>query len=213
MSAIIQAVRSAPIQSPPVNTPGRQAAAFFDRDGVFNSTEGRFVNSPQDLDDAFYPGAAEAIARLTQEFAGPVVIVTNQGGVDLGHMKPEVNQAIQERLVEKIEEKGGRVDAVYFCPNGKKFEIPAGHLDGRKPQAGMFYHAANQFGSRIDLADSYMVGDMSTDIAAGEAAHPDLTSILVETGFAGKDGKVPFQADHTCANIDAAVDYILANER
>jgi len=212
MAAIISAVRSAPAQSPPVHTPGRQSAVFLDRDGVFNSTDG-FVNKPEDLDRALFPGAPAAIARLTREFAGPVVIVTNQGGVDLGHMKPEVNQAIQERLAERIEEAGGRVDAIYFCPNGKKFQIPEGHVDGRKPQAGMFFHAGNEFGSRIDLADSYMIGDMSTDIAAAETANSAMTSILVETGFAGKDGKVPFTADHTCADINAAVDFILANER
>ncbi len=211
MSAIISAVRSAPAQKPPVNTPGHQSAVFLDRDGVFNSTDG-FVNTPADLDRALFPGSCAAIARLTQEFEGPVVIVTNQGGVDLGHMKPEVNQAIQERLAEKIEAEGGRVDAIYFCPNGKKFQLPEGHIDGRKPQAGMFYHAANEFGPRIDLADSYMIGDMSTDIAAGEAADPGLTTILVETGFAGKDGKVPFTADHTSKDLNAAVDWILSRE-
>ena len=212
MSASIHAVRSAPAQSPPVHTPGRQPAVFLDRDGVFNSVDG-FVNSPADLDKALFPQAAGAIARLTQELDAPVVIVTNQAGVDLGKMSPETNQAIQELLVQRIEEAGGRVDAVLFYPNGKKFQVPESHIDGRKPEAGMFFAAANEFGSRIDLADSYMIGDMNTDIAAGEKANPDLTTVLVRTGFGGTDKHEKVAPDVTVDDISAAVEFIVARER
>lgn len=48
---------------------------------------------------------------------------------------------------------------------------------------------------------------MTTDIAAGKAAQA--TTILVETGFAGKDGKVQVVPDHTSKDLSAAVDWIL----
>ena len=60
----------------------------------------------------------------------------------------------------------------------------------------------------IDLADSYMVGDMTTDSGAGNKA--GATTILVETGFAGKDGKCDAKPKHVAKDLGAAVDWILA---
>ena len=210
--SLIQGVRSAPYPQQAQGTPGRQVAVFSDRDGVFNEVD-KHVNTPQQLLDALIPESIQAAARLTRELDCKLVIVTNQGGIDAGFMSAEQNQAIQETLVGEIEKAGGRADAVLFCPNGKKFKVPEGESDGRKPDAGMFYFAANHFGPSVDFADSYMIGDMSTDIAAGEKADGRITTILVETGFAGKDGKVPFKADEVKADFSSAVDFILAREQ
>ena len=208
----ISAVRSTPRDGFQVNTPGKQPAVFMDRDGVFNQIDAH-VNSPDQLDAALMPKSLQALAKLSQNTDYKLILVTNQGGIDAGFMSPEANQAIQERLLQRVEEAGGRLDAIYFCPNGKKFKVPEGQADGRKPDAGMFYQAARHFGDQIDLADSYMIGDMTTDIAAGEKAHPELTSILVQTGFAGKDGKVEAKSDFVKADLAEAVDFILARER
>ena len=80
----------------------------------------------------------------------------------------------------------------------------------RKPDAGMFYFAAQHFGAQVDLADSYMIGDMTTDIGAGKKA--ETTTILVQTGFAGKDGKVNAQPDFIKKDLAEAADIILARE-
>lgn len=204
----IVSLRSTPPGGYQVNTPGRQPWVFMDRDGVWNSIDG-FVNSPADLDRALDPKALQAGARLTQAGLHSAV-VTNQAGVDLGKMSPETNMAIQERLAQRAEEAGGGLDAIYFCPNGKKFQLPEGEIDGRKPEAGMLVAAARQFGDQVDLADSYMIGDMTTDIAAGKAA--GVTTILVKTGFAGKDNKVQVQPDYIAEDLAGAVDWILERE-
>lgn len=208
---MIHSVRSAPRNGFQTHTPGRQPAYFLDRDGVLNDVDG-FVNSPEDLDRKLMPEALDAVARLSRESDGPVVLITNQGGVGR-HMTVEQAESILERLQQRIEEHGGRMDAIYYCPNMKAAKLPAGEVDARKPSPGMLFQAARDFGSRIDLADSYFVGDMTTDIAAGEAAEGDLTSVLVETGFAGKDGKVEAHPDHVSADLSQAVDWILARER
>lgn len=203
----ISSVRSTRPDGFTVNTPGKQPAVFLDRDGVLNSTDG-FVNSPDDLDRALMPDALKAVARLSQQTDFPIILVTNQAGIDLGKFTPEQNQAIQERLAQRVEEAGGRLDSIYFCPNGKKFVLPEGETDGRKPDAGMFFQAAKDYGGRIDLADSYMIGDMTTDIGAGKAAGAQ--TILVQTGFAGKDGKCDAKPDHVAADLSGAVDWILS---
>ena len=104
------------------------------------------------------------------------------------------------------------MDAVYFCPNGNKYQVPAGDISGRKPDGGMLVKAAQDFGTQIDLADAYMIGDMTTDIAAGKAAYPGITTILLETGFGGKDGKVQVTPDTVQKDICAAVDWIIQRE-
>lgn len=207
----IRKVRYAHSEDVSTHTPGRQPCVFLDRDGVINTAEG-FVNSPEDLDQKLMPQALQALARLSKESAIPIVVLTNQGGIDEGHMTEEEAKAILERLAQRVEEAGGRLDAIYFCPNGKKFNPPSGETNARKPKPGMFFQAALDFGSTVDLADSYMVGDMTTDIAAGEGATSDLTTILVKTGFAGKDGKVHATPDHISMDLSEAVDWILARE-
>ena len=193
-----------------VNTPGKQPAVFMDRDGVLNVTDG-FVNSPDDLDKRLMPQALAAVAKLSQNTEYPIILVTNQAGIDMGKFSPEQNQAIQERLAQRIEEAGGRMDSIYVCPNGKKFQVPEGEVDGRKPDAGMFFQAAHDYGSKIDLADSYMIGDMTTDIGAGKNA--GATTILVKTGFGGSDGKCDAKPDHVADDLSAAVDWILSKEK
>jgi D-glycero-D-manno-heptose 1,7-bisphosphate phosphatase len=212
-TTIIQGVRSCPKQAIQVNTPGKQVAVFMDRDGVFNLVD-KHVNTPEQLDAALMPKQVQAAARLSRETDFKLVLVTNQGGIDAGFMTEEQNLAIQQRLEQRIEEAGGNLDAILFCPNGKKFQVPEGHADGRKPDAGMFYFAAQHFGNEIDLADSYMVGDMRTDIKAGENADSRLTTILVQTGFAGKEttNKVEVTPDFVKADLAEAVDFILSRE-
>lgn len=209
---LIQGVRSASSQNLAIGTPGKQVAVFMDRDGVFNEVD-KHVNTPEQLDAAIIPASIQAVAKLSRETDFKLILVTNQGGIDAGMMTEEQNMANQVRLEEHIEAAGGNLDAILFCPNGKKTPVPEGEVNARKPQAGMFYFAAQHFGPELDLADSYMIGDQSTDIVAGEAADPRLTSILVQTGFAGKEKHaIPFQADYTQPDLAAAVDFILARE-
>lgn len=204
----IVSVRSTPPGGYQVNTPGKQTCVFLDRDGVLNNVD-EHVNTPEQWDAAMMPKQIQALARLTQQEGITAVVVTNQGGIDAGFMSPEQNEQILQRLAQRVEEAGGDLDAIYFCPNGNKFQVPEGEVNGRKPNGGMLFAAARNFGSQIDLQDSWMVGDMSTDIGAGEAA--GVETILVETGFAGKDGKWKGTPDHVKPDFAAAVDYILAN--
>ena len=209
MNTVIRSITSANPQGIKFNTPGKQPAVFFDRDGVINTTDG-FINRVEDVDKQIMESSVQALAKLSREFNGKIVMVTNQGGVGYGKMTAETAEAILGRFNERISEAGGRLDAICYCPNRKDFEVPEGQVDGRKPSPGMLYAGAQMFGEEVDLADSYMIGDMTSDIGAGEAA--DTTTILVETGFGGKDGKVDVKADYQTANMATAVDWILSRQ-
>lgn len=192
-----------------VDTPGRQAAVFFDRDGVINDINAR-IRQPEQLERHLIPGALDALARLSRESDVRIFLASNQGAA--GHEGHDT-EGVLRRLGELVEEAGGRFDAIYYSPNNKRYVPPEGTINGRKPEPGMLLQAAHDFREDVDLADSYFVGDMSTDIAAAEAADQRVTSVLVETGFAGRDGGAQAVPDHVCADITAAVDWIIARER
>ncbi len=185
------------------SSPGR-AAVFLDRDGVLND-QTAFVNTPDDF--RLLPGTAAAIRRLNE--AGiPVIVVTNQGGIALGYLTEDDLAAIHQRMAELLAAEGAHVDKVYSCPYYPNGTIPRYSKDSpdRKPGTGMLERARDELG--VDLCKSYLVGDATTDILAGNRA--GCTTILVQTGFAGKDAKALAEPDHTAADLGAAVDLILS---
>jgi len=182
---------------------GRVDAVFLDRDGVI-SEQTAFVNRPEEL--VLIDGAAEAIARLNR--AGlPIVVITNQGGIAMGHLTEETLGRIHERLERLLADADAHVDAIYHCPHMPNATVTKYLKDCpcRKPRIGMFERASEKLG--IDPRRSYMVGDATTDILAGQRA--GCFTILVETGFAGKDGKAIAVPDLVVPDLQAAADYIL----
>ena len=178
-------------------------AVFLDRDGVI-SKQTAFVNHPEDL--VLIDGAAEAIARLNHTGL-PVVVITNQGGIAMGYLTEDELAAIHQRLKELLAEGGAHVDGIYYCPHHTQATVPAYSVDCscRKPSTGMLEQARDDLG--IDLRKSVLVGDATTDVLAGIRA--GCSTILVKTGFGGKNGKAEATPDHVVADLAAAVDLIL----
>ena len=65
----------------------------------------------------------------------------------------------------------------------------------------MIEEAAAEF--HIDLSNSYMIGDTTTDIRTGKNA--GLKTVLVQTGVAGRDGKYSDKPDQIARNLLEAV--------
>ena len=135
-------------------------AVFLDRDGVINRAVVRDGKPypPDSLKELeILPGVAEALAQLRD--AGFVnVIVTNQPDVATGKQRREVVEAMNEFLLSHLP-----VDALKVC-----YHVDADNCACRKPRPGMLLEAAGELG--IDLAASFMVGDRSRDVGAGQAA-------------------------------------------
>lgn len=144
---------------------------FLDRDGVINENRPDYVKSWSEFH--FLPGSREAIARLTQ--AGHrIVVCTNQAGVARGSMSIEAVHEIHHKMVASINEIGGKIEKVYFCPHGKEEDCAC-----RKPRPGMLLQARDELG--IDMHDAVFIGDSMTDIHAGLAA--GVHTMLVLSGL------------------------------
>jgi D-glycero-D-manno-heptose 1,7-bisphosphate phosphatase len=179
-----------------------RGAAFLDRDGVIN--DNLFVNDPKDL--VLLPEVGEAIARLNRANV-PVVVITNQGGIAMGHLTEEMLEEIHAELASLLAGHGAHVDAIYYCPHHPDATLTAYRRDCpcRKPGIGMLEKARDDLG--IDLSSSVLVGDSTSDILAGTRA--GCRTILVRTGFAGADGKTSATPDDVVADVSEAVDRIL----
>lgn len=124
------------------------------------------------------PGVKENLHRL-KAHGLKLVIITNQSGIGRGYFAEPEFWIVQKKLEEKI--GPGVIDATYFCP-----DRPEEISKRRKPAPGMLFEAARELG--IDLQNSFMVGDQSSDIEAGTRAGVR-ASILIQaagTSFAPK---------------------------
>jgi D-glycero-D-manno-heptose 1,7-bisphosphate phosphatase len=135
--------------------------AFIDRDGVLvKAFAGRPANSVAEME--LLPGAAEGV-RLLKEAGFLAVCVSNQGGIELGHMTDLTMRAMIRRLDDLLlDAESVQLDATYYCPH---YRVPC---DCRKPKPGMLLQAARELD--IDLANSLMIGDSISDLEAGIAA-------------------------------------------
>ncbi|MES9902988.1 MAG: D-glycero-beta-D-manno-heptose 1,7-bisphosphate 7-phosphatase [Sedimenticola sp.] len=143
---------------------------ILDRDGVINSDSDAFIKSPDEWQPI--PGSLEAIASLNH--AGyRVVVASNQSGIARGLFAIDTLNAIHHKLYEQLEQLGGHIDALFFCPHG-----PDDGCDCRKPKPGMFVQIAQRF--HCELTGVYAIGDSLRDLQAAERAGAD--PILVRTG-------------------------------
>lgn len=137
----------------------RDWTLFLDRDGVINRRlEGRYVRSSDEFE--FLPGVLDALVEFDKIF-NKIVIVTNQQGIGKELMTHEDLGAVHEAMLTTIENYGGRIDAIYYCPHLDVYEPLC-----RKPAPGMALEAKKDF-PEINFKQSIMVGDSITDVQFG----------------------------------------------
>ena len=140
----------------------RRPAVFFDRDGTLIEAI-HYLNRAEQV--CLKPDAADVLARLHS--AGFVrVVVTNQSAIGRGLLSEEGLARVHDAMTDQLSRKGAWVDAIYHCPVaplGSDRELIE-HPD-RKPGPGMLLQAASDL--HLDLARSWMVGDMVSDVLAG----------------------------------------------
>lgn len=174
-------------------------AVFLDRDGVINVDTG-YVNHSDDF--VFIEGVIEA-CKAIKEKGYQLVIITNQSGIARGYFTEDDFMTLTEWMDWSFADKGVDVDGVYFCPHHSEKGIGEykQNCDCRKPEPGMIISAQKHL--KIDLAQSYLVGDKLSDLQAGKNAGIPI-NILVKTGKEVTE-EAQTAADHV---LDSLVDVV-----
>ena len=185
-----------------------QRAVFLDRDGTIIPDKD-CLRTADELE--LLPGAAEAIHQLN--LAGwRAVVVTNQPVVAKGWCSEAELQNIHNKLESLLGLEHAFLDRIYFCPHHSEKGFPGERPDlkiecnCRKPKIGMIEKAVADL--NIDLSQSWLIGDTTTDVQTAKNA--GLKSILLQTGYGGKDGKHKAQPDFVADNLLDAVRLLLA---
>lgn len=153
-----------------------EKVVFLDRDGTINEEIG-YLHRIEDCE--FVPRAGEAI-RLLNEHHYKVFVITNQAGVAKGLYQEENVHILHQYMQEKLNEMGAFIDGFYYCPYHPDgiVEQYKRQSDCRKPGIGLIKEVEKTM--EIDKANSWMVGDMGSDMQTGR--NYGIKTILVSTG-------------------------------
>lgn len=171
----------------------------LDRDGVINTDSPDYIKSPDEWHPL--PGSIDAIARASK--AGfTIAVASNQSGVGRGLFDLDTLSAIHDKMIETVENAGGRIDLIVFCPHH-----PDDDCECRKPKAGLLRRIEAEL--RATLAGQWSVGDSSRDLAA--AREVGAQPVLVRTGNGRKTETETADMDDVKVfdDLAAAVDALL----
>ncbi len=144
---------------------------FLDRDGTINRRlVGDYVRRPAQFE--FLPGSLEAISSLSSIFKY-IIVITNQQGIGKEIMTHEDLSDIHDQMTSEIQNAGGWIDEVYYCPDLAISDPPC-----RKPNPGMALQAKDEFND-INFKMSVMIGDAESDILFGK--HLGMTTVWIES--------------------------------
>lgn len=138
-------------------------AIFLDRDGVINNYNG-YVNCLEDF--VILPQVDDAL-KLFKQAGYKIFVVTNQGGIEKGFLTEEDLFEIHQYMWEKLPE----INGLRYCGSYDSFR--------RKPNPGMIYELANDY--QINIGESWLIGDMKSDIDAGNNAGCKGTALVVNS--------------------------------
>lgn len=131
---------------------------FLDRDGVINhEKDNDYIHTWDEF--KFYDGVPEAIRIFSKHFHR-IIVVTNQRGVGKGVTRLQDMEHIHANMTGELAKAGGRIDAIYYCPDIDNSS------NNRKPNPGMGLQAVQDFPD-IDLPSSLMIGNTISDMQFG----------------------------------------------
>ncbi|MFH0971167.1 MAG: HAD family hydrolase [Candidatus Micrarchaeota archaeon] len=166
-------------------------AVFLDRDGTINE-EVEYLNDHNKF--RFMPGSIKALEML-QKNGYRIILVTNQSGIAKGKISKEQLKKIHDEMKSHLSIVNGipiSDEEIYHCPHNASDKC-----DCRKPNVKNFKEAEKKY--KIDPSKSYVIGDKTSDIEAGRRG--GYKTILVQTGYAGKDGKYEVKPDFVAKDL------------
>ena len=142
---------------------------LLDRDGTLIE-ERHYLRDPGLV--ALIPGVAAPMRRLA-ELGCRFFLASNQSGIGRGLFDMHALNAMHEKMHRLVNQAGGRIDAVIFCPH-----VADDQCDCRKPKPGMVHEVMERFNVRGDGLP--MIGDSLRDLQA--VAEVGGLPLLVRTG-------------------------------
>jgi len=159
---------------------------FIDKDGTLVDNSGYPDKIPRD--ELLRKEVVEGL-RYMGEKGYKIIIISNQPWIAKNIIKLEEVEEIFKSLIKKLKERGIEIDDYFYCPHQSSDKCEC-----KKPKPKMIFDAENKH--KIDLNNSFIVGDMDIDIEFGKRA--GIKTILVKTGR-GKDF------------LDSNPDYVIEN--
>lgn len=184
------------VVSPPEPAP----AVFMDRDGTINVLH-EYMSEVEKFE--LLPGVVEAM-KVMQAAGYRLVVITNQPGAGLGYFTREDIYRINSRFLSLVVREGVKIDKIYICPHSE-----AEKCDCRKPKPTMINRAISEL--NIIRSESFMVGDMTSDILCGKNA--GCRTALVQTGKGGSDKRNQVEPDFVGADLRAVAEWIVSQGR
>jgi D-glycero-D-manno-heptose 1,7-bisphosphate phosphatase len=175
-----------------------QRAVFLDKDGTL------VEDVPYNVDPAllrFTPNALEGL-RLLAAHGYALVVASNQSGLARGLFDRAALVRLQAALEAMLACNGIRLAGFYVCPHAPSSDARRPSCLCRKPAPGLLRQAARAL--RIDLARSWMVGDILNDVEAGRRA--GCRTVLLDVGHETEWLRTPLRTPHHTARdlLDAA---------
>lgn len=151
-------------------------AVFLDKDGTL------IDDVPHNADPGkirLSEGAGDALQAI-QATGFLLIVVSNQPGIARGLIPEPAMAGVRQRIDELLSPHGVQLDDFHYCPHWPHGRLSrhAFACDCRKPRPGMLVAAAALQG--IDLARSWMIGDILDDIEAGRNA--GCRTLLIDNG-------------------------------
>lgn len=146
-----------------------QRAVFLDKDGTLINNVPYNVN-PGKIELA--PFATDAL-KLLQHHGYKLIVVSNQSGIARGYFTEAAIGPVVDKIQQLLAPAMITLYDFYYCPHPEN-----GDCECRKPRPGMLLRAAREH--NIDLARSWMIGDILDDVEAGKKA--GCQTVLINNG-------------------------------
>ncbi len=186
----------------------KRAAVFLDKDGTI------IKDLPYNVDPdriVLLKGAAEGL-RALHDAGYRLIVVSNQSGVARGLFREEALAGVEKRLRILLSGRGVALDGFYYCPHLAEGSVRGYNIacDCRKPAPGLILQAAAEH--NIDLAKSWMVGDILNDVEAGRRS--GCMTVLLDNGHETEWKCGPEREPHyVAADLREAAEIILGRDK
>lgn len=147
----------------------KNRAIILDRDGTILIDLG-YVHKIEDF--KLYPNTTEAL-KLLKDFK--FFIITNQSGIGRGIFSEEDFYKFNDHLVNELKKEGLKIEKTYFCKH-----TPEENCDCRKPSIKFIKEIEKNY--KVDLENSYVIGDHPIDIEMGNNAGCKTVYVLTDHG-------------------------------